>query len=129
MRVPGISAVFDRSFVTYSNQAKIQELGVKQETLERFGAVSRETSVEMAQGVYQAAGSRLCIAVTGIAGPDGGTEEKPVGLIHITLIATDEAGRQNIISEEKYIQRNHREKNREITVLAMLHMIYKSVMS
>jgi nicotinamide-nucleotide amidase len=127
-RVPGISAVFDRSFVTYSNQAKIQELGVKQETLERYGAVSRETSVEMAQGVHRAAGSRFCIAVTGIAGPDGGTDEKPVGLVHITLIATDEAGHQEVISEEKYIQRNHREKNREITVLAMLHMIYKSLL-
>jgi nicotinamide-nucleotide amidase len=123
-RVPGISAVFDRGFVTYSNQAKIAELGVNPKTLEKYGAVSRETATEMAEGVFRATNCNLCIAVTGIAGPDGGTVGKPVGLVHMTLIYTDNEGKQKISEEEKYIQRNHRDKNREITVLAMLHQIY-----
>jgi nicotinamide-nucleotide amidase len=127
-RVPGISDVFDRGFVTYSNQSKIEELDVKPATLEKYGAVSRETATEMAKGVFQATGSNICIAVTGIAGPDGGTAEKPVGLVHISLIHTDKEGNQKIYEEQKYIQRNHREKNREITVLAMLYQIYVHLM-
>ncbi len=87
--VSGISAVFDRALVTYSNRAKVEELGVKQETLDRFGAVSEETAVEMAEGLKKVSGSRLCISVTGIAGPDGGTEEKPVGLVYICVILDD----------------------------------------
>jgi nicotinamide-nucleotide amidase len=126
-RVPGISAVFDRGYVTYSNQAKIDELDVSPETLEKYGAVSKETATEMAKGVFHATNSNLCIAVTGIAGPDGGTAEKPVGLVHITSVYTDKEGKQKIAEEEKYIQRNHREKNREITVLAMLHLIYQQL--
>jgi nicotinamide-nucleotide amidase len=124
-RVPGISSVFDRGFVTYSNQAKIDELGVNPETLDKYGAVSRETATEMAKGVFRATSSNVCIAVTGIAGPEGGTEDKPVGLVHISLICTDESGNQQIYEEEKNIQRNHRDKNREITVLAMLYQIYR----
>jgi nicotinamide-nucleotide amidase len=123
-RVPGISEVFNRGYVTYSNQAKIDELGVNPETLEKHGAVSRETATEMAKGVFHATGSNICMAVTGIAGPDGGTAEKPVGLVHISFIQTDKEGNQEIYEIEKYIQRNHREKNREITVLAMLYLIY-----
>lgn len=123
--VPGISATFDRGFVTYSNQAKIDELGVSPETLEKFGAVSKETATEMAKGVFEATGSNFCIAVTGIAGPEGGTAEKPVGLVYISLIYTNKEGTSQIFEEEKHIQRNHREKNREITVLAMLHQIYR----
>ena len=126
-RVPGISEVFDRGFVTYSNQAKIDELGVKPETLEKYGAVSRETAIEMAKGVFHATSSNICIAVTGIAGPTGGTADKPVGLVHIAFIHTDKEGNQQIYETEKFIQRNHREKNREITVLAMLHLIYSHI--
>lgn len=127
-RVPGISSVFDRGFVTYSNRAKIDQLGVLPETLEEYGAVSMETANEMSNGVYRATGSNFCIAVTGIAGPEGGTEEKPVGLVYISLVYTDEKGNQQVYSEEKFIQRNHREKNREITVLAMLHQIYRQLL-
>jgi nicotinamide-nucleotide amidase len=126
-RVPGISSVFDRGYVTYSNQAKIEELGVRTETLNQYGAVSRETAIEMAKGVFNATKSNLCIAVTGIAGPDGGTAEKPVGLVHIALVYTDKEGNQKISEAKKHIQRNHREKNREITVLAMLHQIYQEM--
>jgi len=83
--IPGISRVFNRGIVTYSNQSKIENLGVNPETLEKYGAVSKETAVEMAEGIRKVARTDLGLAVTGIAGPDGGTEEKPVGLVHIVL--------------------------------------------
>ncbi len=80
--LPGSSAWFDRGFVTYSNQAKIQLLRVNADTLERFGAVSEETAMEMAAGVLDAApGAFLSISTTGIAGPDGATPGKPVGMV------------------------------------------------
>jgi nicotinamide-nucleotide amidase len=81
----GSSAYFDESFVTYSNEAKQSRLGVKSETLDRFGAVSVETAVEMAVGAQTRSGAELAVAVTGIAGPTGGTPEKPVGTVHIAL--------------------------------------------
>ncbi len=87
--VPGVSAVFDRAVVSYSNKSKVESLGVKQETLDKFGAVSRETAVEMAEGIRNLAGTDLGLSVTGIAGPDGGTEEKPVGLVYIALASNN----------------------------------------
>ena len=83
--VPGASAVLHMSFVTYSNEAKRRLLGVPEELLERYGAVSEEVARAMAEGVRRAAGSSLGLGVTGIAGPDGGTPEKPVGLVWIAL--------------------------------------------
>lgn len=80
--LPGSSAWFERGFVTYSNRAKVQELGVNQDTLDRFGAVSEETAMEMAAGTLAAtADAELAISTTGIAGPDGATLGKPVGLV------------------------------------------------
>ncbi|AEC22176.1 hypothetical protein PT7_3636 [Pusillimonas sp. T7-7] len=79
---PGSSAWFDRGFVTYSNQAKVEQLGVSTDTLDRFGAVSEETAMEMAAGVLAATKlSQLAISTTGIAGPGGGTPGKPVGMV------------------------------------------------
>jgi nicotinamide-nucleotide amidase len=83
--VPGSSQWFDRGFVTYSNQAKIDMLGVKPDTLEHFGAVSAETAIEMAEGCLQYSEADVTIAVTGIAGPEGGTHNKPVGTVYIAL--------------------------------------------
>lgn len=80
--IPGISQSLKKAFVTYSNEAKTEELGVKKETLEKYGAVSRETAEEMANGLYEKTGADICISVTGIAGPDGGSDEKPVGLVY-----------------------------------------------
>ncbi|MBE7045638.1 MAG: competence/damage-inducible protein A [Ruminococcaceae bacterium] len=82
---PGTSAIFSESVVTYSNEAKQKYLGVREETLARFGAVSRETATEMAQGIRRAAGSDIGVGITGIAGPDGGTAEKPVGLVYVGI--------------------------------------------
>jgi nicotinamide-nucleotide amidase len=81
--VPGASAVFDRGFVTYSNGSKIEMLGLFPITLKQSGAVSKETAMEMAHGALARSEAGLSVAVTGIAGPDGGTAEKPVGLVHI----------------------------------------------
>jgi len=81
--VAGSSAWFDRGFVTYSNLAKQEMLGVSLDTLRNFGAVSRETAVEMANGALQYSNAQLSVAVTGIAGPGGGTESKPVGTVWI----------------------------------------------
>lgn len=79
--VDGISAVFNESFVTYSNNSKNRNLGVKNETLERFGAVSEECAREMAEGAAKRSGADIAFSVTGIAGPGGGTAEKPVGTV------------------------------------------------
>lgn len=80
--LPGSSHWFDRGFVTYSNAAKVQHLRVSVDTLERFGAVSEETAMEMASGVLAAAGEvHLALSTTGIAGPEGATPGKPVGMV------------------------------------------------
>ena len=81
--VPGSSAWFDRGFVTYSNAAKMQMLDVKLETLALYGAVSAEAAMEMAAGALAHSDADCAIAVTGIAGPDGGSVEKPVGTVFI----------------------------------------------
>ncbi len=86
---PGSSAYFERGCITYSNQAKIDLLNVKPETLQAFGAVSEETAIEMAQGVNRLAGTDFGLATTGIAGPTGATPAKPVGLVYIALATPD----------------------------------------
>ena len=83
--IPGSSAVMDRGFITYSNQAKQDLLGVPADALSTYGAVSAEVAAAMATGARERAGVDLAIAVTGIAGPGGGTVEKPVGLVHLAL--------------------------------------------
>ncbi|MFR3912326.1 MAG: nicotinamide-nucleotide amidohydrolase family protein, partial [Clostridium paraputrificum] len=82
---PGISEVFLEGAVTYSNEAKERTLKVKKETLDTYGAVSEETAKEMAIGISKRTGSDISVVTTGIAGPGGGSEEKPVGLVYIGL--------------------------------------------
>jgi len=118
--IPGISAVFDRGLVTYSNRSKIEELGVNPKTLEKYGAVSREVAIEMAKGLKKISKSRLCVSVTGIAGPDGGTAEKPVGLIYVCVILDD-----NMVCEKPNIKYVDRRKNRNYAKLLMLDTINK----
>ncbi len=84
--IPGSSDVIDRGYVTYSNESK-QQIGVALTTLEKFGAVSRETAEAMAKGALTNAQVDLTVAITGIAGPGGGTPEKPVGLVHFATAA------------------------------------------
>jgi len=87
--VPGSSAYFDRGVVTYSNASKAEMIGVPASLIKTFGAVSSETAVAMAKGVRKLAKTTYGIGITGIAGPDGGTTEKPVGTVHIALDAED----------------------------------------
>lgn len=82
---PGISEVFGEGYITYSNEAKIKNLGVSEETLTKFGAVSKETAIEMAEGAASVSGTNLAISTTGIAGPTGGTPDKIVGLVYIGI--------------------------------------------
>ncbi len=81
--LPGSSAVFERGFVTYSNDAKIELLGIFPITLKQHGAVSEETAMEMAHCALVRSEAGLAVGITGIAGPDGGSADKPVGLVHI----------------------------------------------
>ena len=83
--VSGASEVLNESFVTYANSAKMKYLGVKGETLEKHGAVSYETAFEMAEGLRKNTGADVTVGITGIAGPTGGTKEKPVGLVYMGI--------------------------------------------
>lgn len=87
--VPGSSAVLDRGFVTYSNAAKQQMLGVPVATLKQYGEVSRQTAEAMARGALSKAKVDLTVAITGIAGPGGGSADKPVGLVHFAAASRD----------------------------------------
>jgi len=82
---PGSSKVLERGYVTYSNTAKVADLGVPADLIQQKGAVSEEVARAMAEGAIAAAGVDLALSVTGIAGPDGGTPQKPVGLVHIAV--------------------------------------------
>jgi nicotinamide-nucleotide amidase len=97
--VPGCSAWFDCSFVTYSNAAKIGMLGVQPVTLTQYGAVSSQVALEMTKGVLANSQADLAIAVTGIAGPEGGSSEKPVGTVFIAL---QRRGQQGFCSQQLF---------------------------
>ena len=83
--IPGSSRYFDRGIVTYSNKSKTTELGVDKELIKKYGAVSNRVAVAMAKGMLKKSRSNIAIAVTGIAGPTGGTKKKPVGLAYIAV--------------------------------------------
>jgi nicotinamide-nucleotide amidase len=83
--VPGASSVIEASFVTYANEAKIKYAHVKPQTIQTYGAVSEETACEMAAGVAQEANADIGIGITGIAGPSGGTKDKPVGTVFVSV--------------------------------------------
>lgn len=120
--VPGISKVFDRGLVTYTYGAKMEELGVKEETLSAYTAESSQVAEEMALGLWKKTGSRLCISVTGIAGPSGGTKEKPVGTMYIGCVY------EGRVQVEKIQVRNvNRSWNRHYAVLAMLDLINRII--
>ena len=119
--VPGISQVFGRSFVTYSNEAKMDELGVRAETLEKYGAVSEETALEMVEGLKAVSGCDVCISVTGVAGPGGGSPEKPVGLVYIGCCIDGK------VWVECYHMNGDRQKIREITVKRGLDMLRRCI--
>jgi len=116
--IPGSSSVVDRGFISYSNEAKMEMLGVSKATLDTHGAVSRETALEMATGALQHSNAGISLAVTGIAGPDGGSPEKPVGLVWFGLARRG----QTAIAESQVFQNNGRDFIRRETVRAALQM-------
>ncbi len=97
--IPGSSSVVDCGFVTYSNEAKMEMLGVAEVTLDAHGAVSAETAREMAEGALARSRAGIALAVTGIAGPDGGSQEKPVGLVWFAIALT---GQPTIIERQLF---------------------------
>ena len=119
--VPGISAVFDRGLVTYTERAKIEELSVRRETLQEYTAESREVALEMVRGLKEKTGSRLCISVTGVAGPDA-MGEKPAGLIYI---AVSFDGREDV--RVLNTGKSDRQANRNAAVLHMFDLINKTI--
>ena len=121
--VPGSSAAVDRGFVTYSNEAKNEMLGVDAELIESKGAVSEEVARAMADGALKNSNADLAIAVTGIAGPDGGTADKPVGLVHFALSSNGREKRH----DRKIFSAMDRESVRAATVEHALVMVIETV--
>ena len=119
--VPGASDILNEAFVTYANSAKMKYLGVKAETLEKHGAVSCETAFEMAQGLQEKTGADVTVGITGIAGPGGGTAEKPAGLVYAGVC---------VKGDTEVIEMHHdgtREQVREKTCIEVLKNIKNRV--
>jgi nicotinamide-nucleotide amidase len=121
--IPGSSAFFKGSVVCYSNEVKEQIVGVQPETLRKFGAVSEQTVTEMAVGVQTRLNADYVIATSGIAGPDGGTDEKPVGTIWIAIATPHE------VFAQKFLFGDSRERNIRRTALQALNMLRKTLLA
>jgi nicotinamide-nucleotide amidase len=115
--IPGASRYFTYGWITYSNQAKTAELGVPTELIERYGAVSEQVAVAMAEGARRKAGADFAIAITGIAGPTGASEQKPVGLVYISV------GSDNNCETMRYIFSSSREFVRLRAAYTALNML------
>ena len=123
VNVPGASDVLEQGFITYSNKAKRKLLDVSKTTLKKYGAVSSQTAREMALGGVFAADSDACVAATGIAGPDGGTEEKPVGLVYVSCCIKDE------VQVEECMFRGTRQEIREQSAMAALDLLRRMILN
>ncbi len=121
VNVPGVSGQLEEGYITYSNGAKEKLLGVSHETLEKYGAVSSQTAEEMAKGAKKAANADISIISTGIAGPDGGTKEKPVGLVYLACCLGDDT------EVERHIFSGDRQEVRQSSVLAALALVEKMI--
>ena len=118
--IAGSSEVFDRGFVTYSNDAKSELLGVSRESLDEFGAVSMQVAVEMAIGGLNYSQANACVAITGIAGPGGADENKPIGLVFIAVANDFEEG---AFGEEFRFEAQSRDEVRNEAAKAALEML------
>ncbi|MBR4038957.1 MAG: competence/damage-inducible protein A [Clostridia bacterium] len=119
---PGISSALGEAHVTYANEAKIKYCGVKPETLDRYGAVSEQTAREMAEGLRERSGADIVLATTGIAGPGGGTKEKPVGLVYVAV--ADAKGTR----VERLQLSGSRDRIRHLSALRALDMIRRAAL-
>lgn len=122
VNVPGVSEVFREGFVTYSNKAKRRILDVSKSTLKKYGAVSAQTAKEMAKGGVFATDADICVAITGLAGPDGATEEKPVGLVYIACYMNDR------VHVEEFHFKGDRQKIRAQSVVQALDLLRRSIL-
>ncbi|MBP3542860.1 MAG: nicotinamide-nucleotide amidohydrolase family protein, partial [Lachnospiraceae bacterium] len=122
VNVPGVSEVFKQGFITYSDKAKRKLLDVSKSTLKKYGAVSEETVKEMAKGGVFATDSDICVAISGIAGPEGGSEEKPVGTVYIGCYINDK------IKVEKYYFKGNRAKIRDYSVVRALDLLRRCIL-
>jgi len=119
--VPGSSAYYKGSVVSYSNEIKISSLGVSKKTLSKYGAVSEQVAREMAEGVQKKFKTDFAIACTGIAGPEGGTTEKPVGMVWIAIATPDK------VKIEKFSFGDNRTRNIHIAAITGLNMLRKEI--
>ena len=117
LNVSGASAVYNEGHITYSNEAKERLLGVSHDTLEQFGAVSEQIAAEMALGAARVASANVGLSTTGIAGPGGGTPEKPVGLVYIGCAINGDV----TVKECRFA--GNREENRNAAVEAVLELL------
>lgn len=124
--IPGSSAWFDRGFVTYSNSAKLDMLGVSAETLSAFGAVSHEMAEAMVTGALKYSTADVAVAITGIAGPDGGTIEKPVGLV---FIACQWRGQTPVVIKKLFIGNRHQIRQQSVETALALPSAHTSSLS
>ena len=120
---PGISEVFLEGAVTYSNDAKMRTLNVKEDTLNKYGAVSEETAKEMALGIAMRAGADISVVTTGIAGPGGGTEEKPVGLVYMGIYYKGE------VTVKRFVFNGDRNKVRTRATITALDMVRREILT
>lgn len=118
--VPGSSAVLDRGFVTYSNTAKQELLGVSADVIDAFGAVSIATAWAMAQGALKHSQADVAVAISGIAGPDGGSDQKPVGTV---VFARAVRGDDELVAEEQRLPATSRAEVRHQAVLVALELL------
>lgn len=122
INVPGVSDTFKSGFVTYSNKAKRKCVGVKKKTLEKYGAVSKQTAEEMVRGMRTVNKADVVVATTGIAGPDGGTPQKPVGLVYIACLVGDK------VTVKEYHFAGNRMKVRENAVTSALNLVRECIL-
>lgn len=120
--IPGCSAWYERGFITYSNEAKIEQLGVNPATLNAHGAVSEATAREMAEGGLKHSRADLCLSITGIAGPEGGTPEKPVGTVWMAI-----AEKNKTTFTDHAVFSGERQAVREAAIAKALSLLLKIV--
>lgn len=123
INVAGVSEVYKEGFITYTNKSKRKRIDVSKSTLKKYGAVSKQTAKEMAAGTALAADTDVAVSVTGIAGPDGGTEEKPVGLVFIGVFL------EGRVTVEEHHFSGDRQQIREKTVEEALKLVKKCIIA
>ena len=122
VNVPGASQVFMQGMATYSNEAKMRLLGVREETLKEYGAVSEQTAREMAKGGAAAAQTDVCVSITGLAGPGGGSLQKPVGLVFMACCLKGQ------VTVERWQFKGNREKIREQSVMKAMDLVRRCIL-